>query len=485
MSKHRDDYEYANGLWQPRRRVLRPKGLIPGVVAGGASGGPTTVIKGLTFISGTDYVQVASGFPHWENTQAWTVSAVTKFYGSAVAVVLTSAGSDPFPFPMEVFIDQSGFLNGRVVSNFTTNNYISVHGSTFLFDGNSHQLVVTYSGSKTAAGLKLYVDGVLETMTTDTDGLTGSSVNANPLWIGAQASADSGTGPPLHPFDRIAFVRVSNIARSGAFITANNSLTQGHAVDANTVLAYDFTEGSGTSTADSSGNNYTGTLSSSGIWTTWDTVIASGGLAPIQSVSGHEERFDTNPLTISFTGTTAGNAIILGVATFNGATCTVTVSDGTNSYSQAGGYVLGAFENSRLSIWYATNIAGGNITISITPSVNSYISAGAVEVANVNATPTVATANHPGTRGAYYASGKLTVGTKGSTCFAIAGEANDWSGGTPSVIAPFALGPVSLGAGQENIATAVAHGVQSDTEAVIKPFTTNVSGAILAASFSP
>ena len=347
----------------------------------------TTAIKGISCISAGDYVS-AGNVLQWENTQAWSVGCPIRLMTDLAmgAVLITSASGSPYPFPMEVFITCSGVDDttaptGRVcvrISSTWHTNALSVFGSTNIYDGRTHYIWVTYDGSKSASGVKIYVDGVLETMTTEFDSLTGSSVNSNPLYLGAQKNGASSN----HPFSYFGPIRISNIVRDQTYITANHSSTSPPAVDANTVLAYDFTEQTGTSCNDLSASNYDGTLSSSGLWITWDSYPSQYAV----QTATNSQASGTGTLTIAFPGSvTAGNLIVVGVATY-GTSTTVTVSDNVsgNSYTQAGGYTTNG--SSRTSIWYAKNIHGGSCTVSIAPSDAAYISANITELAGYDPT---------------------------------------------------------------------------------------------------
>jgi hypothetical protein len=60
-----------------------------------------------------------------------------------------------------------------------------VHGASNVADGKWHQVVFTYDGSNTAAGIKLYVDGVAESLTVDADTDPGVLQDTN-LWFGSR-----------------------------------------------------------------------------------------------------------------------------------------------------------------------------------------------------------------------------------------------------------------------------------------------------------
>ena len=94
-----------------------------------------------------------------------------------------------------------------------SSHYIQVQGSTKTNDGRWHNIIMTYSGSSSASGVQIYVDGKVETMTTISDNLgTNSIINSVPFTIG---SRDSGGVLFKGSIDE---TRVSSIARSADWI---------------------------------------------------------------------------------------------------------------------------------------------------------------------------------------------------------------------------------------------------------------------------
>ena len=72
----------------------------------------------------------------------------------------------------------------KIISTDVT-DIINVFLSQNLADNVYHHYVWTYDGSKTAAGVKLYLDGDLQTLTTSTDNLVNTILNNEPVVIGA------------------------------------------------------------------------------------------------------------------------------------------------------------------------------------------------------------------------------------------------------------------------------------------------------------
>lgn len=91
----------------------------------------------------------------------------------------------------EFFIQAStGFPQVLLVNTGTGSKLISVHVATNVTDGNWHNVILTYDGSSSAAGVQIFVDSVLGTNVVATDNLTGDFANAaKPLLIGSRDNA--------------------------------------------------------------------------------------------------------------------------------------------------------------------------------------------------------------------------------------------------------------------------------------------------------
>ena len=92
---------------------------------------------------------------------------------------------------------------------------ISVRGTAHINDGNFHHVAMTYDGSGSAAGVKLYVDGVEDTEVLQQDTLGANLItNSSPFTIG---SRDSGGVPFNGDIDEL---QVSDTPLSGSDILA-------------------------------------------------------------------------------------------------------------------------------------------------------------------------------------------------------------------------------------------------------------------------
>ena len=204
----------------------------------------------------------------YERTQPWTcmtgVNLINK--PDTAAVVFTNVGAGAPWFGYEVWVDPSGHMRVRLMGNWNgvvgvgNPGLCGVIGSLDIADGKWHTIAATYDGSSAVAGIKLYVDGVLDTgVTTEQNNLASTIISGTPdFWIGNQINV------PRFEIGALDNFVMSNIVRSGAYIAANVGVLP--AVDGNTVLSYAFEEGTGTTTADGSANNFTGTLHNAATW---------------------------------------------------------------------------------------------------------------------------------------------------------------------------------------------------------------------------
>jgi hypothetical protein len=141
-------------------------------------------------------------------------------------------------------------------------SYIDVEGSTNICDGTARVVGATYSGSGLASGIKIYVSGAPETLTILKDTLDGNSIIGNNPQQFVLSNQYNHTDYYLPGI--LGDFSLSNVVRSQSYMT--EYATSSPPVDGNTVLSYQFAEGTGTTTADGSGNGYAGTLTSSSLW---------------------------------------------------------------------------------------------------------------------------------------------------------------------------------------------------------------------------
>ena len=173
------------------------------IISGTVTCGSTALITGQAatsalFNGSTGRAQLGAGGGttfNWEYTQPWTVEFLinpnSPRTGSAVnQEVWTKVGtSSPFR-GIEIGLQYNGTVAAknvvRVVVQGTSGDGIQTFGSTDLSNATVWHVVVSYTGTGTAAGVTIYVNGVADTKTTLSDSLAGTTIiNATNPTIGA------------------------------------------------------------------------------------------------------------------------------------------------------------------------------------------------------------------------------------------------------------------------------------------------------------
>jgi subtilisin family serine protease len=160
----------------------------------------------LSFDGVDDYVGVsaASAFD-FERTDTFTLSVWYK--GSSSSSTILSKMDYALDYRgYDIFLN-SGYVEAHLVSTWS-NNAICVDGTLYpVTDSLWHYIVVTYDGSNSASGLKIYVDGMEETTSVYRDSLSSTIRNS----VSFKVAARSNGAGALHYLDGLADdVRVYN-----------------------------------------------------------------------------------------------------------------------------------------------------------------------------------------------------------------------------------------------------------------------------------
>jgi len=359
----------------------------------GAGGRSKAAILGVSFLpkDSSNGVNVSAGPQsalQWERTQAWTAIGYVKIAAAPAAagaeIIFTTCnqgqtaendGVSQNYRGYELWVNDTGKLQVRIISTYAT-NYIGVTGSTVVTDGAQHLVAATYDGSSTVGGVKLYVDGNLETNTTEANTLSATIINNQAFWVGNQKGWPYTLGGQLKSFS------LHNVVRNQAWVQAYT--TAGASRDANTVLAYEFGEGSGRTVADVSGSGFNGFVGGA----TWLNSNVAG-----TSPYWIQGKFSADPglsasaslaVTLS-TAVTSGNMVV-GAVTLAASpnTPTLTIADDkSNSYT-----VIGydrTLAGTLTAYYYRANITNAPTTITATLSsgTGTYWRVIAEEFANV------------------------------------------------------------------------------------------------------
>ena len=145
----------------------------------------------LWFINNNSWVDMGAAAHAFERTDAFSFSfwffknSAQTEQGSIISKMKNSA---PFRgYEVSVNNKKLGIL---IVNTYSTGNRISLTGTADIATTGWKHIVVTYDGSSTAAGVKAYVDGVEDTLTVNTDALSGSIKDASaPFKLAARDSS--------------------------------------------------------------------------------------------------------------------------------------------------------------------------------------------------------------------------------------------------------------------------------------------------------
>lgn len=202
----------------------------------------------------------------FDYTQKWTVWAAVKIKGhrpgvNDAQIIFTDVGPNGTT-GYEFWINNSGQLVVKIM-HIVGVTEISVHGGTDVTDNIWHMCVATYDGSGNASGVKIYVDGVAESLTVASDTLAlGNSVGQGPFLIGNQALLTN----QYHLRGMIDDFQLETTNHTAAYIALYATPSSLPPLTTNTCLLLHMDETGGTSLVDSSTNNFACTLNANNMW---------------------------------------------------------------------------------------------------------------------------------------------------------------------------------------------------------------------------
>jgi hypothetical protein len=155
----------------------------------------------------------------FSNTQPFSACVwfnATSVPGSGDAILLknlvTSGAANP---GFQIDLTSAAEISVFLINNVGTGNYINTTTVGTISSGSLHQVCVTYSGSSTAAGVSIYIDGAAQSNVVGTDALAGSSVSTQPVLIGWDGSDTTQTFNGV-----MGRVRIWNVEKSAPQIAA-------------------------------------------------------------------------------------------------------------------------------------------------------------------------------------------------------------------------------------------------------------------------
>jgi hypothetical protein len=156
-----------------------------GTLVNGATYGTGIINQGFSFDGVNDYVDLGNNLD-FDGTTPFSISTWVKF---------DVLGNFEFIFSKR---DLTGFFRGYSIHKRTTNeiefqvansagggqNRLALYTSTQLTNNTFYHCVVTYDGSRNPNGVKIYLDGVSDTLVTRNNTLTDTISNSGNLWLG-------------------------------------------------------------------------------------------------------------------------------------------------------------------------------------------------------------------------------------------------------------------------------------------------------------
>lgn len=169
------DYSQLVSLWRLNGNAADTVGPNNGSWAGNAAydAGPQPGTTAAVF-EGSNFINAGKGIA-FDRTDAFTATAWFKgpAQNSAIIGRMIQGGTyTGWEFHMG---DRPDILNVWIISEYGP-DYIAVYGMTPVMDEAWHHLAMTYDGSGTAAGVRIYVDGQDDTAELAADSLTGTTV---------------------------------------------------------------------------------------------------------------------------------------------------------------------------------------------------------------------------------------------------------------------------------------------------------------------
>ncbi|HUJ79293.1 MAG TPA: LamG-like jellyroll fold domain-containing protein [Nitrospiria bacterium] len=139
----------------------------------------------LSFDGVADDLNTADAPFDFDRTAPFTLEAWILTSSTGGRIFSKMSNASPYT-GYELYVDGSGVLHAALISTWTT-NVAEVLGSVVVNDGLWHHVAVTYDGSSTAGGLKLYVDGTLDpSITILKNTLSASILNNVNLHLGSR-----------------------------------------------------------------------------------------------------------------------------------------------------------------------------------------------------------------------------------------------------------------------------------------------------------
>jgi len=226
-----------------------------GIIAQSVSGTPPFSNTKSILLDGVDDFVTMGDTLDFERTDAFSLSAWIKRGSTGVndSIVskMESSGSYRGYF---LYITSSNKIRFILRNVNTTSNRLFVDSTSSITSGNWNHILVTYDGSSSGSGVKIYINGVSDTVTTSGT-LSATILNSSPFNIGARNSNS------LFATATIDEVSVFNTELSASNVTSiYNGGAPSDISSISGLVSYWRFEGTGTTATDSGSGGNNGTL---------------------------------------------------------------------------------------------------------------------------------------------------------------------------------------------------------------------------------
>lgn len=155
---------------------------------------------------------------NFDGTTPFSVSAWTTASSSSLEVYMTNESSigsatQGWLFAHNLYGSSQDFVALKIVGS--GGGALEISGSTNYSSSGPHFVVATYDGSRTPAGVKLYVDGTLQTTTTRSNSLSATSAN------GLAPTFNSDGGGSFGSAQTMGYVEVYNCVVTAGFVSSS------------------------------------------------------------------------------------------------------------------------------------------------------------------------------------------------------------------------------------------------------------------------
>jgi hypothetical protein len=179
------------------------------------------VNQGAGFNGTSSQIQFSSSLFAYDRAQPFTITFWIKTSSSASCQLMNNFSTQGMNFYFNATGDNQ--IQIELINTNSTNGIKVVTGNISLHDGAFHMITVTYDGSSTAAGVKLYKDGASQSLSTVEDNLSATILGGS-FYLGSA----NGSMFTSAAYDELAFFHTALTSQNvsdyynGLLVSLNN-----------------------------------------------------------------------------------------------------------------------------------------------------------------------------------------------------------------------------------------------------------------------